>query len=249
MQTVLGGMGELHLEIIKSRLMTEYKIDADLGPLQIAYRETLCRPARGQFSAQKEIAGSKQSIAIEMTLEPREEGRKDELFRLDNSPEASEILSPIRPKFIQLIRKGAVSALERGPKLGGEVMNIGIVLHSLSIGRGTADSFIMSGAVQCVQKVFAEKKEMKICLKITLNSQILLEANCSLLEPIMCLEIVAPSDRTSQILGDLSRRRSTIIDVSPRGEQNKVRRKFVEMFAISHSQFSIKGNLSRCTIS
>jgi elongation factor G len=200
-QTVLGGMGELHLEIIKSRLLTEYKIDADLGPLQIAYRETLLQPARGQFSAQKEIAGSKQSITIEMSLEPRRQDK--DLFRLDNSPEASEVLKPIRPRLIQLVRKGALAAMERGPKLGGEVMDVGVVLHSLAIGRGTADSFIMSGAAQCVQKI-------------------LLDANCSLLEPIMCLEIVVPSDRAPQILGDLSRRRATIVDVSARGDQSKV---------------------------
>lgn len=68
MQTVLGGMGELHLEIVKSRLMTEFKIDADLGPLQIAYKETIEQECRDTIFIEKDIAGSKQSALIELAL-------------------------------------------------------------------------------------------------------------------------------------------------------------------------------------
>lgn len=79
MQTVLGGMGELHLEIIKSRLLTEYKIDADLGELQIAYKETLENDsARNTISLEKEIAGSKQQVFMDMSLVKDSQ----ELFRL-----------------------------------------------------------------------------------------------------------------------------------------------------------------------
>lgn len=83
MQTVLGGMGELHLDIIKSRLLTEYKIDADLGELQIAYKETLeSDSARNTISLEKEIAGSKQQIFMDMSLVKD----SDELFRLVHCP-------------------------------------------------------------------------------------------------------------------------------------------------------------------
>lgn len=69
MQTVLGGMGELHLDIIKSRILSEYKIDADLGPLQIAYKETLaCSSVRDTFTLEKEIAGTKQFATVELSL-------------------------------------------------------------------------------------------------------------------------------------------------------------------------------------
>lgn len=129
MQTVLGGMGELHLDIVRSRLLTEYKIDADLGPLQIAYKETIDESLKGFWSAEKDIAGSKQMVMLELTLSPSDPG--DELFRLDNSPEASEILTPIRPKHIMLVRKGAISALERGPKLGGQVRVLNTIYHTL----------------------------------------------------------------------------------------------------------------------
>lgn len=67
-QTVLGGMGELHMDIIKSRMLSEYKIDVDLGPLQIAYKETIESPVITTFSMEKEIAGSKQYVSITLQL-------------------------------------------------------------------------------------------------------------------------------------------------------------------------------------
>lgn len=200
LQTVLGGMGELHLEIIKSRLLTEYKIDADLGPLQIAYKETIDGNMSGSWSAEKEIAGSKQSVQLTMTLDIMRPG--DDIFKLDNSPEASEILTPIKPRFINLVKKGAISALERGPKVGGQVVDVKIILNNLVIGRGTADSFIMSSAAQCVQKI-------------------LVDSDCRLMEPIMDIQIVVPSENVSALLADLSRRRAQILDVHYRGD-NKV---------------------------
>ena len=80
-------------------------------------------------------------------------------FRLDSSPEATQNLSLIRPRYIGVVRKGAISSLERGPKVGGIVMDTQIILHDLKIGRGTADSFVMAAAGQCVQKVIFLKKE------------------------------------------------------------------------------------------
>lgn len=67
-QTVLGGMGELHMDIIKSRMLSEYKIEVDLGPLQIAYKETIERPVVTTFNMEKEIAGTKQNVSITLQL-------------------------------------------------------------------------------------------------------------------------------------------------------------------------------------
>lgn len=148
-QTVLGGMGELHMDIIKSRILTEYKIEVDLGPLQIAYKETIENDAKTTFSIEKEIAGAKQSVTITLGLVKDSK----ELFSLDKSPENTNNLLAIRPRMLQVIRKGCISALERGPKIGGQVVETQIKLHNITIGRGTADSFIMAAAAQCVQKV------------------------------------------------------------------------------------------------
>ncbi|XP_036327396.1 ribosome-releasing factor 2, mitochondrial [Rhagoletis pomonella] len=198
-QTVLGGMGELHMDIVKSRILTEYKIDVDLGPLQIAYKETIEEPAIETFQLDKDIAGSKQSVMI--TLELTREQK--ELFSLDKSGENAANLNTVRPRMLHVIRKGALSALERGPRVGGQVVETQIRLHNITIGRGTADSFVMAAAAQCVQKI-------------------LTSAGTRLLEPIMALEIVAPTERISAIMADLTRRRATINDVRPKSEQNKV---------------------------
>ncbi|XP_063704008.1 ribosome-releasing factor 2, mitochondrial [Culicoides brevitarsis] len=202
-QTVLGGMGELHLDIIKSRLLTEYKIEADLGPLQIAYKETINAPMRETVVLAKEIAGTKQNVTIELTVQNIKESKHPEIFRLDTSKEAAEALSAVRPRILKLVRKGALAALSRGPRLGCPVIDAQIILHAITTGRGTADSFIMAAAGQCVHKI-------------------LQNSDSGLLEPIMELQIIAPQERISVILGDLGRRRAIINDVRPKGEQNKV---------------------------
>ncbi|XP_062125665.1 LOW QUALITY PROTEIN: ribosome-releasing factor 2, mitochondrial [Drosophila sulfurigaster albostrigata] len=198
-QTVLGGMGELHMDIIKSRMLSEYKIDVDLGPLQIAYKETIESSAINTFSLEKEIAGSKQNVSITLELV----NDQVEVFSLDKSPENVQNLNALRPRILQVVRKGAISALERGPRVGGQVVDTQIRLHNVVIGRGTADSFIMAAAAQCVQKL------------LTTNGT-------RLLEPIMALQIVAPNDRVSGIMADLSRRRSLIKDVTQKGDKNKL---------------------------
>ncbi|XP_016983064.1 ribosome-releasing factor 2, mitochondrial isoform X1 [Drosophila rhopaloa] len=198
-QTVLGGMGELHMDIIKSRILSEYKIDVDLGPLQIAYKETIESPALTTLSVEKEIAGSKQNVSI--TLEVVKD--QTELFSLDKSPENLPSLNALRPRILQVLRKGSISALERGPRVGGLVVETQIRLHNATIGRGTADSFVMATAAQCVQKLLST-------------------SGTRLLEPIMALQIVAPSERISGIIADLSRRRALINDVLPKGDRNKM---------------------------
>lgn len=104
--------------------------------------------------------------------------------------------------MMQTIKKAVLAGLERGPLVGGEIMNTQVILHKLIVGRGVADSFLMSATVQCIQKVLSK-------------------AGCKLLEPIMRLQIIVPGDKSSQVIADLTRRRGEIIDVVPRG-QSKV---------------------------
>ncbi|XP_068155651.1 ribosome-releasing factor 2, mitochondrial isoform X1 [Drosophila tropicalis] len=198
-QTVLGGMGELHMDIIKSRILSEYKIDVDLGPLQIAYKETIEAPSLTTLSVEKEIAGTKQNVSITLELVKNQ----SEIFSLDKSPENLQNLNKLRPRIVQVLRKGSISALERGPRVGGQVVDTQIRLHNAIIGRGTADAFIMATAAQCVQKLLSDN-------------------GTRLLEPIMALQIVAPSERISSIMADLARRRAIINDVLPKGDRNKL---------------------------
>lgn len=202
-QTVLGGMGELHLEIVKSRLLSEYKLDVDLGPLQIAYKESINTSIREIVKFEKEIAGNKQSVMLEMTVLNKRNSKHNDDFRLDSTKEAAEKLASIRPRIIQLIKRGALAGLTRGPLLGSPVIQVQIMLHDVIIGARTADSFIMAATSQCVQKI-------------------LKNSDCHLLEPIMKLEIIAPSEKIPPILADLSRRRAIINDVRLKGEYNKI---------------------------
>lgn len=198
-QTVLGGMGELHMDIVKSRILTEYKIEVDLGPLQIAYKETIGDSMMDTFTIEKEIAGSKQSVTI--TLEVVNDEK--EIFSLSKSQENMDNLNTLRPRTLQVIKKGVLAALERGPRVGGQVVDTQVKLHNANIGRGTADSFVMAATGQCVQKI-------------------LKTAGTRLLEPIMAVQIIVPSERVATVLADLSRRRAKINDVLPKGERNKL---------------------------
>ncbi|EDX13956.1 GD20968, partial [Drosophila simulans] len=136
---------------------------------------------------------------------PEERNQIYDCFGLDKSPENLPNLNTLRPRILQVLRKGSISALERGPRVGGQVVETQIRLHNATIGRGTADSFVMATAAQCVQKLLST-------------------SGTRLLEPIMALQIVAPSERISGIIADLSRRRAHINDVLPKGERNKIKR-------------------------
>ncbi|XP_055696104.1 ribosome-releasing factor 2, mitochondrial [Lutzomyia longipalpis] len=218
LQTVLGGMGELHLDIVKSRILSEYKVDVMLGPLQIAYRECLdVESARDALSVEKEIAGSRQRMSIVLSLN---QGKKEK-FSVDTSKDAGEGLTSLRPKYLSLIKKGVLAGLERGPKLGGVVVDTFATLHDISIGPGAVDSFVIATAAQCVQKI-------------------LRDAGCRLLEPIMSLEIIAPGDLMPLILPDLSRRRATIQEMCPKGEFSKQLRVHAPLAELSNYSSSLR---------
>lgn len=152
MQTVLGGMGELHLEIIKSRILSEYKIDADLGPLQIAYSETIEDTVRDEFVLKKEISGVVQEVTIDMSLTTD----KEKVFSLDKQPEAQNMLKLIHPKYVKCMKTAVLSTFQRGMLIGGTVIGAQTVLHSFTHSKHVAESFVMSATAQCVHKVSVE---------------------------------------------------------------------------------------------
>lgn len=220
MQTVLGGMGELHLEIIKSRILSEYKIDADLGPLQIAYKETIQQPIRDTFELKKEISGSAQEVTIEMSLEKE----RKELFSLDTHPETAHALSMIHPKYIKSIKKAVQSTFSRGPLVGGMVIDTQVVLHNLILNTRPAESFVMSATSQCLQKL-------------------LRQTGCKLLEPLMSIQIIVPGDRLSAVLSDLAKRRAESSEIVVRGE-NRV--KMIQTYFVTNIIFLSKCIISDC---
>lgn len=164
MQTVLGGMGELHLEIIKSRILSEYKIDADLGPLQIAYSETIDDTVRDEFVLKKEISGTLQEAAIEMSLTTD----RAKVFSLDTHPEAQNMFKMIQPKYFKCMKTAVESTFTRGLLIGGKVIGVQTVLHSFVHSKHVAESFVMSATAQCVHKVSVCKNgSMMFVLRLT----------------------------------------------------------------------------------
>ncbi|KOC59750.1 Ribosome-releasing factor 2, mitochondrial [Habropoda laboriosa] len=150
-QIVLAGMGELHLEIIKERIRTEYKVDADLGPLQIAYRETIKEPIKDSFSCEFKIGNANQKVTVIMSLIPNYQG--SETLLLDNSSDCISNISAIPLKIMKAVKSGIRSVRLHGPKLSYPVINMGIKLHWLEYLSNTTPSVITAAVSQCVRKV------------------------------------------------------------------------------------------------
>ncbi|XP_018311284.1 ribosome-releasing factor 2, mitochondrial [Mycetomoellerius zeteki] len=201
-QIVLGGMGELHIDIIKQRIRTEYKIDVDLGPLQIAYKETIQDAVKDTLCLEHKMGHTTHKVTITMSLIPNYEGK--EKLLLDRSPDNASNIDSIHPRAISAIKNGVNAALLHGVKLNCPVINVGVKLHWLEVARGTSDTIISAAVSQCIRKLFQD-------------------GNSMLLEPIMQLEIITPEEYSSSINADLTRRRAVIQQIDMRGNNKVIR--------------------------
>ncbi|KAJ8674304.1 hypothetical protein QAD02_005566 [Eretmocerus hayati] len=195
-QTVLGGMGELHIEIIKERIRSEYKIDADLGQLQIAYKETINQEMKDTYASQHEIGDTKHEVSVTLSLIPDYHG-KDKLI-LDSSRENASHIASIGPRAMAAIQKGVASAFSSGPKLGCPIVNTVAKLHWMDMKRGTSLTIVTACVSQCIKNMMKQSGSL-------------------LLEPIMNLEIVTASEKCPNVIGDLSKRRGEIKRIDVRG--------------------------------
>ncbi|XP_023717638.1 ribosome-releasing factor 2, mitochondrial [Cryptotermes secundus] len=196
-QTVLGGMGELHLEIIKNRILSEYKIDVELGDLQIAYKETINNVVKDTHTVNHKIGSSTHSVTVTLSLLPNDSEER-ELLLLDESPDSAANIAAISFKHLHAVKLGVESAMAHGPKLCCPIVNVQVMLHWLEVGKGTSDTIISASVAQCIRK--------------------LLEVDGThLLEPVMNLQVVTNEQNSSAVLADLSRRRAVIQEMSSRG--------------------------------
>lgn len=150
-QTVLSGMGELHLEIIKDRILKEYKINAELGQLQIAYLESPVNKVTDSLLTDMKIGNNKQMVNVKLSLIPSEKPK--DLMKLDKSPDAASNIANIFPKHLLAIKQGIEVGVLHGPKISSRVVNVEIMLHMFEVGRGTSESVITATVTQLVQKV------------------------------------------------------------------------------------------------
>ncbi len=191
-QTVLKGMGELHLEIIVDRMKREFNVDANVGAPQVAYRETIGQTYDCDYTHKKQTGGSGQYARIKLLFEPGEPGSGYQF-------ESKIVGGSVPREYIPGVEKGLASARESGVILGFPVIDFKVTLHDGA--SHDVDSSVMAFEI-AARAAFREA---------------LPRAKPKLLEPIMNVEVVTPEDYTGTITGDLSSRRGQVQSMEMRG--------------------------------
>jgi elongation factor G len=198
-QTIIAGMGELHLEIIVDRLKREFKVDANVGKPQVAYREAITRSAtkiEGRFVRQTGGHGQYGHVVIDM-----EPGARGEGYVFENAT-----VGGIIPKeFISSIEKGIKDAMGRGVLAGYPVIDVRVRLTD-----GSYHEVDSSGPAFEVAGSLAFQEGAK-------------RAGIALLEPMMSVEVVCPENYLGDVIGDLNARRGRILDMGQRGNARVIR--------------------------
>ncbi len=211
-QTIISGMGELHLEIIVGRLIREFKVAANVGRPHVAYRETLTRPAVAVGRFEHQAGGKSQYAHVEIELLPAERGSG---VRFENMVDKETIPQ----EYMKAVDKGVRDSMDSGPLIGYPLVDV----TSRLIG-GSYDEESSTELAFGVAATMACRKAAS-------------EANPVLLEPIMAIEVLTPDEYLGEVINDLNKKRAQIDGVeSDRGHQVvKARVPLAEMFGYSTS--------------
>ncbi len=191
-QTIIKGMGELHLDIIVDRMMREFKVEANVGAPQVAYRETITRATDVDYTHKKQSGGSGQFARVKMTIEPGEPG-SGFVF------ESKVVGGNIPKEYIPGVEKGVASVLGAGILAGFPMLDIKVTLNDGAY--HDVDSSVMAFEI-CGRAAFREGAQ---------------KAGPKLLEPVMRVEVVTPDDYMGDVIGDLNSRRGQISGTEQRG--------------------------------
>jgi elongation factor G len=206
-QTIISGMGELHLEIIVDRLKREFKVEANVGTPQVAYRETIRKAVEQEGKFVRQSGGRGQYGHVWLRIEPREQGAGYEFV--------NEIVGGVVPKeYIPAVDKGVQEQLENGVLAGFPMVDVKVTLYDGSY--HDVDSSEM-----------AFKIAGSMCFKEGARN-----ASPVLLEPIMKVEVVTPEEYMGDVMGDLNRRRGIVggMEESPSGKIIRAEVPLGEMF-------------------
>lgn len=207
-QTIIAGMGELHLDIIIDRMKREFKVDANIGKPQVAYRETIRKPVEAEARHVRQTGGRGQFAHVLVRLEPLEDSSETYEF-------VDQIVGGAIPReYIPAVDKGIREQMTNGVIAGFPLINIRATLHDGS---------------------FHEVDSSEIAFKIAGSTAVregAQRADPVLLEPVMAVEVVTPQDFLGDVVGDLNRRRGVIegMDENPAGKIVKASIPLGEMF-------------------
>ena len=191
-QTIIAGMGELHLDILVDRMKREFKVEANVGAPQVAYRETITREAEIDYTHKKQSGGSGQFARVKIVFEPNPEGEEFEFV--------SKIVGGNVPKeYIPGVQKGIQSVLSSGPLAGFPMLGVKATLMDGAY--HDVDSSVLAFEIAS-RAAFREGAQ---------------KAGAQLLEPIMKVEVVTPEDYVGDVIGDLNSRRGQIQGQEARG--------------------------------
>ncbi len=191
-QTVISGMGELHLEVIVDRMRREHRVEANVGRPQVAYRETIRRAVRTEGRFVRQTGGRGQYGHCVLEVEPREPGAG---FVFEDRT----VGGSIPREYISAVRQGVERALTTGSRAGFPVVDVGVA--------------VVDGSFHAV-----DSSEMAFQTAGTMGMREALDKGSSvLLEPVMKVEVVTPDDHFGDVLGDISQRRGHVLGSEPRG--------------------------------
>ena len=191
-QTIISGMGELHLEIIVDRMLREFKVDANIGQPQVAYRETVSTKAEVDYTHKKQTGGAGQFARLKIRVEPLPSGSG---YEFENKVRGGSVPR----EYIPGVQKGLKSAMESGIMTGFPVTDLKVTL--LDGDSHDVDSSVMAFEIAS-RAAFREVSQ---------------KAKPRLLEPMMRIEIVTPEDYLGDIIGNLNSRRGNVSGMDQRG--------------------------------
>ncbi|MCA1288544.1 elongation factor G [Salipiger bermudensis] len=191
-QTIMKGMGELHLDILVDRLKREFKVEANIGAPQVAYRETIGHEIEHTYTHKKQSGGSGQFAEVKLVISPTEPGE-------GYSFESKIVGGAVPKEYIPGVEKGIKSVMDSGPLAGFPVIDFKVALIDGKF--HDVDSSVLAFEI-------ASRMAMREGLR---------KAGAKLLEPMMKVEVVTPEEYTGSIIGDLTSRRGQVSGQEPRG--------------------------------
>ncbi|XP_071219496.1 ribosome-releasing factor 2, mitochondrial [Salvelinus alpinus] len=195
-QTILCGMGELHIEMLHDRIRREYGIETHLGPLQVAYRETILQSVATTDTLDRTVGERRHMVTVSVAVCPIMDSSSSSLTSCEITYD-EEVEEQLSPDVRDAVENGVNSSYLQGPLLGYPVQGVSTMIQSVSMEPGTSLAMLSACVSRCMLKA-------------------LRQAGGQVLEPVMSLEVTVGEEHLSSVLGDLAQRRGAIRDIQSR---------------------------------